>query len=469
MRTKKENTTFAFELANHPNRSGLYAVMLRITQERKKKRIKVSGVEVKKKDWNPKAKGYEHVRSSCSGAEKHNNTLQECINKYKEAYQGLQKDGKATPENIIALVEKGHTSESFLQYTKDVAQSIYEAGGVRNWKNYHNFENKLEGFLKSEGKSDLLFAELTPSFLRKYESYLRKLPNKQAKGQTLHPNSIAESLELCKRITNKAIKEKFMNINDNPFLSYEIKKVKTAKEKLEGDELARLQSLDLMEGSAQWHSRNYFFFSFYCAGIRVGDLMQLRWCNITPEGRLCYQMGKNHKVRDLQLVPQALAILEQYKHQVQEPTDYIFPILDKRKGWAKYVTQDEKDRMKPDLKKNLCFSIANKTATINKTLRAMAKDAGIAKKVTMYIARHSFAKAAKEAGIDNLAVKELLAHSDIATTEKYMGNFDTDRTDAAMRKVFEGKTQEETLLAQLQGVDPEILKKVLEKLNNNNN
>ena len=50
-----------------------------------------------------------------------------------------------------------------------------------------------------------------------------------------------------------------------------------------------------------------------------------------------------------------------------------------------------------------------------------------------------------------------------------MGNFDTDRTDAAMRKVFEGKTQEETLLAQLQGVDPEILKKVLEKLNNNNN
>ena len=469
MRIKKENTTFAYELANHPNRYGMYNVMLRITQERKKKRIKVAGVEIKKRDWNPKPKDYEHVRTSCPHAEIYNNILRECVNKYKEAYQGLQKEGKATPENIIALVEKGHTSDSFLQFAKDVAKSIYDGGGVRTARNYTNFVRKLESFLECIGKKDLLFAELTPTFLRKFESYLSTLPNSRAEAQTLHPNSIAASLEICKRVTNKAIKENMMNVNDNPFLVYEIKKIKTLKEKLDSDELARLQSLDLMEGSAQWHSRNYFFFSFYCAGIRIGDLMQLRWCNITPEGRLSYQMSKNHKVRDMQLVPQALDILNKYKHEGQEPTDYIFPILDQRKVWAKYVTQEEKDRMQPDMKKKMYDDITGKTATINKTLRAIAKDAGIAKNVTMHIARHSFAKAAKEAGIDNMAVKELLAHSDIATTEKYMGNFDTDRTDAAMRKVFEGKNEEETLLQQLQGVDPEILKKVLEKLNNNNN
>lgn len=468
MRTKKENTTFAFELANHPNRYGMYNVMLRLTHERKKKRVKVAGVEIRKKDWNPKPKEYEHVRTSSPHAEIYNNILKECINKYKEAYQVLLKDAQATPDNIIEYVEQGHTSDSFLQFAKDITQSIYEAGNIRNWKTYHNLESKLDSYLQSLGKSDLLFSELTPTFLRKFESYMMKLPNRHSPSQTLHPNTIAAHMTLLKTIINRGIKENMLPLNDNPFLSHAIRKQKTKKEKLDNLELHKLQELDLMEGSLQWHCRNYFFFSFYCAGIRVGDLMQLRWMNITPEGRLTYQMGKNHKVRDLQLVPQALDILEKYKHQGQEPTDYIFPILDQRKVWAKYITQNEKDRMKPDMKNNMYDDIANKTAMINRALRAMAKEAGIAKKVTMHIARHSFAKAAKEAGIDNLEVKELLAHSDIATTEKYMGNFDTDRTDAAMRKVFQAKNEEDTLLQQLKGVDPEILKKVLEKLNNNN-
>ena len=45
------NTTFGFELANHPNRFGFYPIMLRITRDRKKKRVK-TGLEVKKSDWN---------------------------------------------------------------------------------------------------------------------------------------------------------------------------------------------------------------------------------------------------------------------------------------------------------------------------------------------------------------------------------------------------------------------------------
>ena len=62
----------------------------------------------------------------------------------------------------------------------------------------------------------------------------------------------------------------------------------------------------------------------------------------------------------------------------------------------------------------------------------------------------------------------MLAHTNLSTTQKYMGDFDTKKNDAALDSIF-GKNEEETLLQQLQGVDPEILKKVLEKLNNNNN
>ncbi len=38
--------------------------------------------------------------------------------------------------------------------------------------------------------------------------------------------------------------------------------------------------------------------------------------------------------------------------------------------------------------------------------------------------------------LDNLEVKALLAHSNLATTRRYMGEFDTAHNDAALEKVF---------------------------------
>ena len=45
-----------------------------------------------------------------------------------------------------------------------------------------------------------------------------------------------------------------------------------------------------------------------------------------------------------------------------------------------------------------------------------------------------------------------------------MGEFDTQRDDAALGKVFKKDDDAEKLLKQLQGVNPELLKEVLERL-----
>jgi len=192
-------------------------------------------------------------------------------------------------------------------------------------------------------------------------------------------------------------------------------------------------------------------------------LVQLRWCNITSEGRLNYQMGKNHKDRDLLLVTEALDILKLYYRNGMKPTDYIFPFLDSDTTWFKYVTQEQKDRMPSDMKRKMFEAIGSKNALINKKLAQIAKLAGIEKRISFHISRHSFAKAAKEKGLDNLEVKELLAHTNIATTQKYMGSFETKRTDEAMRKVFQNDAETE-LLNQLKDVNPELLKSVLAEL-----
>jgi len=459
----KSNTTFGFELNNRPNRFGFYSVLLRITRDRKLKRVK-TGLEVKKADWNQKAKNYKHFRSSSDNAEVYNDMLQGFLNKYKETYEELKEEGAASSENIILKVKSGEVSESFLKYAEERTQEIFDLGGIRNWKKYNGFCNKLKAFLKKSRKSDVTFAELTYKFMTKFDAYLHTIPNERNPEQKLHPNTIQVNFNIFKTLINNAIKAGLMKPEDNPFLNFKCKGVKTEKEKLNADELEKVKALDLKEGSLAWNCRNAFMFSFYCAGVRCGDLLQLRWCNITSEGRLNYQMGKNHKERNLPLVPEAMEILKMYYRDGMKPNAYIFPFLNQDAIWFKYDTQEKKDRMPSELKRKMFEAIGCKNALINKKLAEIGRLAGIEKRISFHISRHSFAKAAKEKGLDNMEVKELLAHTNISTTQKYMGSFETQRTDEAMRKVFEKGNAEEELLNQLKGVNPDILKAVLAKL-----
>ena len=157
-------TTFGFQLATSPNKKGLYPVILRITQDRKQKKIRTS-LEVKKADWNQKAKYYKHFRASHPDYEKNNVALKEIVSTYEAKYQQLSKEGRGAAQIVIAEVKDGETDHSFLQYAIDRTQEIYETGGVRNWKKYNGFCNKLKGFLKKHRKTDLLFSELTPALL----------------------------------------------------------------------------------------------------------------------------------------------------------------------------------------------------------------------------------------------------------------------------------------------------------------
>lgn len=174
-------------------------------------------------------------------------------------------------------------------------------------------------------------------------------------------------------------------------------------------------------------------------------------------------MGKNNKPRDIKLIPAALDILKHYRKDDAQPTDYIFPLLDGKAIWSKYVTQEEKNRMPSDMKYNMFTVISAKTALINKELAIIAKRAGIEKKVSTHVARHTFARKAKDEGMDNLMVKDLLGHSSVSITERYMGSFATERTDNAMSEIFKKDEDSKVndIIKQLQGLSPEKLQMVL--------
>lgn len=456
--------TFHLHLANHPNKKGLFPVMLRITQNRKSRRITIP-VEVRASEWNHSK---ERVRASNTDYQRLNEILDSEVQRAKDIYRHFRKIGMDTLEKVKDGMKSGRRSPSFLLYARNRTQEIYDTGGIRNWKKYVSFCRKLEKFIRARRMKDLLFIELTASLLAKFDNFLHTLPNERNPALLLHPNTIQVNLNIFKTLVNRAIEiDGLLRPEQNPFLKFKYKGVKTYKEKLDESELKAIRSLRLKAGSRTWHCRNFFFFSFYCAGIRAGDLIQLRWCNITSGDRLNYQMGKNHRNRDLPLVKKALDILKHYRRQDTVPTDYIFPLLTGKEPWAKYVTQEEKDVMLPDMKRKMFQTIGACNAIVNRELAKIRELAGIEKKVSFHISRHSFAKMAKEKGLDNLEVKALLAHTDLATTQKYIGEFDTLRNDAALHRVFCSTISvppETTLVRQLQSMDPELLKRVLAKV-----
>ena len=396
--------SFGFQLATQANKRGLYPVVFRITLDRKQKKVrtmyeveaeirkspKTGKNEIISDQWNANPqKPYAHFRKGFTDYAKKNAELFDIVEKYKSIATELQKAGNLTLENLVEKVRKSETSDSFVDYAQKRTDDIRAMGNIRNWKKYNGFLNKLQAFLKSKKKKDLTFAELTPSLMSEFDTFLHQLPNERQPELLLHPNTIQVVFRVFRAIVNKAIAEdKMMLPQDNPFNVFTCKGIPTKKEKLTDDELNRLLELDLPVGSLIWHCRNYFFFSYYCAGIRVGDLIQLRWCNISNEGILNYTMGKNNKTREYNLIPAAHDILKYYRKDDSLPTDYIFPILDGKATWSKYVTQEEKNRMPTNMKEQMFRVIGSKTALINKELALMAKMAGIEKKVSSHIARH---------------------------------------------------------------------------------
>lgn len=475
---KTKITTFALVLNSRPNRFGKYAVYIRIIQDRKVTKVKTS-VEVAKAHWNPEGgKNENWVRQGDHEYIKKNDALSKELGKVKDTYRELKHNSIATPERIVAAVAAGESSQTFLKieptgmtgFAAERTQAILDAGGIRNWKKYNGFLNKLADFMdkKLKHKKEVLFSEITPEFVTRFDAYLHTLHNSRSKkeaGKMLHQNTIVVVLNIFRTLVRKGMELGYISPDKNPFLVFKYSGVKTEKEKLDAAEIQALEALVLEEGSLDWHSRNCFLFSFYCAGIRAGDLLQLRWLNVEG-GRLNYQMGKNHKTRDLKLVPQAAAILAMYRTEASKPTDYIFPFMDNRKTYASAILQADRDTLPSNIKQKLFEEVSAKNALINKSLKRLAEKAGISKKVSMHISRHSFASVAAQKGIESNKVKSLLAHSRLQTTEGYMGNFSTDENDKALESVFGSPADKKALLlALIQGMTEEEITSVLASLN----
>ena len=151
----------------------------------------------------------------------------------------------------------------------------------------------------------------------------------------------------------------------------------------------------------------------YATGMRVSELVNVSVKNVDMKMQYVIVMGKGSKERMLPLGRTALHYLEHYLSVVRPQLLHGKPDAAAElfvTGWGGPMTRER----------------------FYEIIVAYGKSAGISKRVTPHMLRHSFATHLLNNGTDLRVVQELLGHADISTTQIYT-HLDVER----LREVYD--------------------------------
>lgn len=164
------------------------------------------------------------------------------------------------------------------------------------------------------------------------------------------------------------------------------------------EEIDQLQSaIDLSK--QEGHRNKAIIETLYSCGLRVSELVNLRFEDIFPEEGFMRIIGKGNKQR---LVPLSPSVLKELDLYYQSMRDHI----EIKKGNEAFIFLN---RRGAKLTRVMIFTI----------IKNLADQIGLQKTISPHTFRHSFATHLLEGGANLRAIQEMLGHESITTTEIY--------------------------------------------------
>lgn len=143
---------------------------------------------------------------------------------------------------------------------------------------------------------------------------------------------------------------------------------------------------------------------FYATGLRISELIKIKMCNIQIEGGIIKVLGKGNKERIVVFGKTASEIMREYLKQKLEHmrfnlSPYLFPQCKKSKDGS----------MISHIHVKTVYNI------VKKYIRKISSD----EKLSPHSLRHSFATHLLDNGAELMAVKDLLGHASLSSTQVY--------------------------------------------------
>ena len=309
--------------------------------------------------------------------EKNKKTL-ELVNKLKaKRILELDNEQHGFSEN------KESQKENFIKYINDFAETKNKNGSIRMSYSLKQLANQIE---LAKGKN-VTFRNVTKGFVKDYIEHLKK-SGLSAGSQNLY-------CKLFTVVVNKAMRDGKMT--NNPMQL--IEKSEIPKQPASEREFLTIEEIKALIKTDCANEQVKKAFLFVCfTGLRFSDVIKLKWENIQNDndGRkvIRYTQKKTSKYELLQISDEATKYLP-----TESFSEYIFKLP--QNGYT------------------------------NQILAGWTLAAGIKKKVTFHVGRHTNATLLLSLGVPIETVSKILGHSDIKVTQIYAKVIDKSKREAA--------------------------------------
>ncbi len=294
----------------------------------------------------------------------------------------------------------------FLQYIE-----IEKGRSALTVRNYEHYLNRFLDFAKVDSP-----AQITESMMREYRVFLNRHPAREAKkGQSTET--------LTKHTQNYhliALRAFFKYIRKRGVEGYDPERIELAKTQsreldlISEKELENLLSAPDLSTIAGLRDKAILEL-FFSTGLRVSELCSLNR-DLDLRGGEISVRGKGGKIRVVFVSGQAMASVKKYIDNRVDIDEAMF--IDHSPRAHARMVKEESIRLTP--------------RSVERIVQKYALVAGIAKKCTPHVIRHSFATDLLYNGADLRTVQMMLGHASIATTQIY-----TNVTNKFLRDQFE--------------------------------
>lgn len=381
------------------NKNGEAPIHFRIIKNRKVSYIS-SGIKIPENLWDAKN---NRIKSKAQNSARLNSFINHKFTELQDQVLELETTSNFSTRQIKAKV-MGRGEQDFFAFAQKIIDDYASKGMAGTFDKNSAVLSKLKTYVKDKPIS---FQDIDYNFLVKYETYLRT----ELKNKT---NTISKNFAFVRKVFNEAYRQDIIEHKSNPFLKYKLKTEKTHKEYLNEEELKLIEEFSIESGTKLDIHRDMFVFACYAGGIRVSDVLKLKWSNYDGN-HINWKMQKTRAQSAVKLPNKAVEILNKYAVSGQPLDDYIFPIFQGKNNLEDpFVLRKATSSATAYINKNLDI-----LKTRINTEQEKNKKPQINKKITFHVSRHTWATRALRKGISIDKVSKLMGHAAIRETQIY--------------------------------------------------
>ena len=288
----------------------------------------------------------------------------------------------------------------FLDYIKNVRR--YSIHTLRSYK--YDLDNYIAFCNHFDSNQEFIVLEQIA-----IQAYLQHLSRQGISARTL-----ARRLASIKSLYKYMLKNKLVKVN----IAQVVKTPKIIKELpqyLSLKEANNILNLPFGEDEKAFRER-LILELFYATGVRISELVSIRFRDIRMEEGIIHVFGKGNKERIVMIGSDAQGTMRHYKKFLHERNiagqdNYLFPALRRNKSGG-----------------NSHIAIRTVFNVAKKYLRKVSDD----EKLSPHSLRHTFATHMLNNGADLMAIKDLLGHSSLSSTQVY-----THLQPEKLKKIYE--------------------------------